>query len=71
MTGVGVEYRTFPGSLLFDPDDVRTHQGNPFQVFTPFWRSCLALPEPERTLRTPRRLSPPDRWPNSVELSDL
>lgn len=31
----------FHGNLLFAPGHITTKQGKPYQVFTPFWRSCL------------------------------
>jgi deoxyribodipyrimidine photo-lyase len=37
----GIEVRSFNGSLLFEPWEVSTAAGTPFQVFTPFWRACL------------------------------
>lgn len=43
----GMEPRSFNASLLFEPWTVRTAQGSPYRVFTPFWRQCLRLePEP-------------------------
>lgn len=36
-----VETDTFPGSLLFEPEEIKTQQGSPYQVFTPFWRMCM------------------------------
>jgi len=38
----GIPVETFNGSLLFDPEEIRNSSGGPFQVFTPFWRSCLS-----------------------------
>lgn len=43
--------------LLFEPGSVRTQAGQPVQVFTPFWRNALKLPEPARPLPAPERLS--------------
>ncbi len=37
----GIELDLYPGSLLYDPFVIKTGQGNPFQVFTPFWKACL------------------------------
>ena len=37
-------FRVFPPSLLFGPDWPRTQGGRPYQVFTPFWRSCQMAP---------------------------
>lgn len=45
--GASVALHRFNGSLLFEPSEIRTGAGKPFQVFSPFWRACLAAPEPE------------------------
>lgn len=42
----GIEFKRFPGHLLHEPGSVRTGAGDPFRVFTPFWRACRARPEP-------------------------
>ena len=49
----GIEFKSFPGSLLFDPEHIRNRTGEPFKVFTPFWRHCLA----EASVPSPRPLS--------------
>lgn len=38
----GVHVESFQASLLHEPWAVRTGQGNPYQVFTPFWRAVSA-----------------------------
>ncbi len=38
----GIRVETFNSAILFDPEEIRTKSGKPFQVFTPFWRSCLS-----------------------------
>ncbi len=35
-----LEVRSFHASLLFEPWTVTTAEGNPYRVFTPFWRTC-------------------------------
>jgi deoxyribodipyrimidine photo-lyase len=67
----GVEALSFNASVLFEPDLVRNKSGAPFQVFTPFWRHCLA-----RAVGSPVRLAGgqfprPARWPDSLELDSL
>ena len=42
LRGQGLRVESFNGSLLFEPWTVRTRQGGPFKVFTPFWRAALA-----------------------------
>jgi len=59
------------GHLLFEPDAVRTGAGQPYQVFTPFWRACLAGPAPDRPLPAPRAIAAPSPWPASLALSEL
>lgn len=38
----GIVAESFNASLLFEPQDITTQAGKPYQVFTPFWRTCLA-----------------------------
>ncbi len=52
----GVKAESFNASLLFEPTAVRNGQGEPFRVFTPFWRACLARAAPEAPLPAPARL---------------
>jgi deoxyribodipyrimidine photo-lyase len=41
-TGVkGVPLWWFNGSLLYEPGEVLTKEGRPYQVFTPFYKACL------------------------------
>lgn len=37
-----LDIKSFNGNLLFEPWSIANKQGKPFQVFTPFWKSCLA-----------------------------
>ncbi len=61
----GIEVRRFSGALLFEPEAIRTKDGGPFRVFTPFWKACLAAGEPGRSLPTPSKLKAPAAWPAS------
>ena len=38
----GLHAESFDGALLFEPWQLATKQGEPYRVFTPFWRSALA-----------------------------
>ncbi len=66
-TEAGSETRTFPASLLFEPEDIRSGTGRPYRVFTPFWRKCLA-----HGLDPPAGAPPPPEaaggWPRSNDL---
>ncbi len=67
----GLEVRCFPGSLLHEPWEVQTAQGNPYQVFTPFWKACLQRPAPGPVLKAPTTWPTPSSWPQSCSLPDL
>ncbi len=67
----GLDAESCNGSLLFEPWTVATQKGEPFRVFTPFWRCCLAKPVPPAAPDAPKRLAPPERWPHSLQVSDL
>jgi deoxyribodipyrimidine photo-lyase len=67
----GIEVRSFNASLLFEPWEIRTKSAGPFQVFTPFWRACLAEADPAAPLAAPASLKSPERWPESTPLSAL
>jgi deoxyribodipyrimidine photo-lyase len=43
LTAGGVDVESFNGSLLFEPWAVRTLSGDPFKVYSAFWRACLKL----------------------------
>ena len=41
---LGVDVQSFNGSLLHEPWEVATGSGNPFKVYTPYWRASLRKP---------------------------
>lgn len=49
----GTTFDLHRGRVLFDPKSIRTANGDPYKVFTPFWKACLAAPEPKAPLRRP------------------
>jgi deoxyribodipyrimidine photo-lyase len=40
----GLEAHSFSANVLHEPWTVATADGNPYRVFTPYWRACLELP---------------------------
>jgi deoxyribodipyrimidine photo-lyase len=48
------ELRLFPGRLLFELEAIATGSGQPFRVFAPFWKACLAAPPPRAPLPVPK-----------------
>ena len=71
LRAAGLQTESCNGALLHEPGSVRNQAGRPFQVFTPFWKSCLASGEPSAPLPAPRRLSAPPRRPASLPLAAL
>src|SRR5262245_3506509 len=59
----GVEARLFNGATLFEPWEICNRAGEPFKVFTAFWRHCLAHPSPGPPDPAPSALPPPDGIP--------
>lgn len=57
LRGKGLTCESFAGNLLFEPWTVRTGEGNPFKVFTPFWRAALAGDPPRAPLDAPGKLN--------------
>ena len=66
----GVALLRYPGNLLREPGSVCTGSGEPYRVFTPFYRALAAMdhtppaPEPPATIPAPRS------WPRSADLED-
>ena len=69
--GLGVEAKSFNAALLFEPHTVQNKAGGPFQVFTPFWKHCLALAVEEPVKLAAGPLPAPAKWPRSDELKDF
>ncbi len=67
----GAQCESFNSALLFEPWTVQNKSGKPFQVFTPYWRSCLNASPPALPVACPKNLLSPASWPESVELDEL
>lgn len=52
-TAAGLEFKRYPGTLLFEPEQVATQSGQPFRVFTPFWKACRREAGPADSRRAP------------------
>ena len=71
LAKAGVRGHAHDDAWLFSPDELRSRSGEPYRVFTPFFRTCQALTPPEAPLPAVTRLRPPTRWPKSDALRDL
>jgi deoxyribodipyrimidine photo-lyase len=50
-----IEVKSYNGSLLWEPWQVKKDDGDPYKVFTPFYRKgCLNLDEPRAPLNAPK-----------------
>ncbi len=53
LTAAGITVMSFGASLLYEPWTITSGSGDPYRVFTPFWRACLASGDPRPPLPTP------------------
>ncbi|MEL7152061.1 MAG: deoxyribodipyrimidine photo-lyase, partial [Pseudomonadota bacterium] len=69
LEGQGVDAKSVPGHLLFEPWSVETKDGGFYRVYTPFWRA--AKDKPVRSLEpAPGSIPAPATWPASDALAD-
>jgi len=66
----GIALKCFSGALVHEPAQVRTRAGDPYKVYTPFWRALSQSYEPTSPLPAPKRLKLPANLPVSDELKD-
>jgi len=55
----GIEARSFNASLLAEPGQLATQKGEPFRVFTPFWRALQAQVAFDAPAPAPSRIAGP------------
>ena len=65
LRATGVDARSFNSALLHEPWTVQTQQGKPYQVFTPFYRTCQQVGDPSRPVPSPAPAArcTTRRWP--------
>ena len=73
LTASGLVVETFNSALLLEPWQVATKEGKPYQVFTPYWRSCLKQiqVELEPPLKAPKRIAPIEMAPEKLASQNL
>jgi deoxyribodipyrimidine photo-lyase len=67
----GLTVESFQANLLFEPWTVTTAEGNPYRVFTPFWRACLDRGEPREPLPAPKTITTVDAASDELDDWDL
>jgi deoxyribodipyrimidine photo-lyase len=67
----GINVVTYNSNLLFDPEHIRNKEGNPFRVFTPFWKNCCSNFELIGSAPRPNAINLPKKQVKSVPLDAL
>ncbi|MEE3003177.1 MAG: deoxyribodipyrimidine photo-lyase [Pseudomonadota bacterium] len=58
LTNLGVNVQSYNSSLLWEPWDIKKDNGDPYKVFTPFYRKgCLTAKAPREPLSEPKNLN--------------
>ncbi len=71
LKGNGIEAESFNAALLYEPWTVQTKSGDPYKVFSPFWRSCMRdHAAPEWPVDAPAKLEGFKDAPSGDKLSD-
>ena len=63
--------KTFNSTLLHEPHLVRTNEGNPFRVFTPFWNRLTSNLDPQPPADRPKAITSPEVKLDSIPLAAL
>ena len=71
LRGIAVEPVSLPGNLLFEPGSILNQSGQPFQVFTAFYKRALQQPAFAAPGDPPPHIPPPAEMPASVDLDEL
>jgi len=58
------------GNYLAPPGSVTNGAGQPYKIFTPFWRALRDQMPPAEPLPIPQRIHAPASWPTSEKLDD-
>jgi len=67
----GITAESFNAALLFEPWQIRTGQGTPYKVFTPFWRACTPQLSDVGKVRAAPRKIPTAASVTSTPLAEL
>jgi deoxyribodipyrimidine photo-lyase len=67
----GLDARSHNGALLFEPWQVQTQAGDPYKVFTPFWRTALKQWRLAKTVEAPTALPEPPTLDDALDVDAL
>ena len=65
-----LDLKLYDGVYLFPAGHVTTGSGDPYKIYTPFYKAMRAEFPPRDVLPEPETLSSPDSWPESDDLKD-
>ncbi|WP_033924797.1 cryptochrome/photolyase family protein [Sphingomonas sp. 35-24ZXX] len=65
----GCAFERHDGNYLMPPGSVTTGSGQPYKIYTPFWRALAQHMPRAQPLPVPKTLAAPDRWPESDDLA--
>lgn len=64
----GMMVKSFNASLLNEPMSLLNKQGQPYKVFTPYWKLCQSLEPPTSATAQISSLPNPTAWPDSEDI---
>ncbi len=67
----GVRAENFNSALLLEPWEIKNKSGEPYRVFTPFYRACLPQLTTAKAPLSPGKLATPPKLPASLRLAEL
>jgi len=68
---IGIRARRFGGTLLLEPESIATAEGNPYKVFTPFYRAALPMVGEAPVKAPPSRMAAREGTVGGLDLDDL
>jgi deoxyribodipyrimidine photo-lyase len=72
LKSVGLEVKSFNGSLLWEPWQILKSDGSPYKVFTPYYRrGCLSYSPPRKPLAPPKSMQILDKSECSLAIDNL
>ncbi|MEN9834951.1 MAG: Deoxyribodipyrimidine photo-lyase [Pseudomonadota bacterium] len=71
LKAIGCEAESLNGALLYEPWTIKNKSGDPYKVYTPYWRACLASGSPAAPEPRVSRLPAPSTWPKSLDINQL
>jgi deoxyribodipyrimidine photo-lyase len=71
LESVGIRLEIEEGNLLYPPESIRSGSGDPYKVFTPFWKACLREGRVAPPRAAPTVIPAPAKWPRGVRVESL